>query len=52
MCLHSSKLVADAWRRKDFIKITAVNSIIPTFKINETIVNSTKISLPFLYYEN
>lgn len=51
MCFHSNKLVADAQRRKDFIKIAAVNRIPPTFKINETIVNSTKISL-LVYYEN
>lgn len=52
MCFHSNKLVADAQRIKDFIKIAALNSIPPTFKINETIVNSTKISLLVYYYEN
>lgn len=40
MCFHSNKLVVSAWRRKDCIKIAAINSIAPTFKINETIVNS------------
>lgn len=34
-----------------FVKIAAINSIAPTFKINETIVNSTYTSLPFFYYE-
>ena len=52
MCFHSNKLVADAQRIKDFIKIAALNSIPPTLKINETIVNSTKISLLVYYYEN
>lgn len=41
MCFHSNKLVSDAWTRKNFIKIAALNSIAPTFKINETMVNST-----------
>lgn len=36
ICFHSNKLVAHAWRRKDFVKIITVNSIISTFKINET----------------
>lgn len=36
MCFHSNKLVVSAWRRKDCIKIAAINSIAPTFKINET----------------
>ena len=34
MCFHSNKLVADAQRIKDFIKIAALNSIPPTFKID------------------
>ena len=51
MYFPSNKLVADAQRRKDFIKIAAVNSKPSTFKINETIVNSTRISL-LVYYDN